>query len=229
MKIALFTEGPSDSAVITNVLKGVLNINSSDIQYISPELFVDETDLSNAEDKFSSWTIIKKECEERSKLKIFFEEFEDDSRFVVIQIDSEDRNLVGYDCTKTIKPKTDFETYSSNLRNEVIAKINTWLNGSYTDKIAYAIAIEEIDAWVLTLSSTIKGDTSKINNPKEKLKSSWEQIVSKQEAKKLSNYSFYKRFDSLSSSFRKPKELNKCKLKNKSLLDFCVDLEKFKN
>ncbi len=226
MRVALYTEGPADSAVITNILKGVLNIDQSDVQYDLPELEKDETDLQNQKvEKFSNWTLVKKECEEREKMNIFFETV-DDNRFAVIHLDTAERHLAGYDVNTPTKNTKDLEDYSIELRKKVVEKINSWLKNNYTKKIAYAIAIEEIDAWVLTTSTLSKADTSKSNNPKKELEKNWDKIVSKQMANKLRQMLEGERYKELTTKFRKSKELKSFRQKNKSLNDFCENLEK---
>ncbi len=227
MRVALYTEGPADLAVITNILKGVLDIDKSDIKYDLPDLEFDETDLQNQkEKKFSNWTLVKKECEEREKISMFLESF-DAKRFVVIHIDTAERNEKGFEATNTKKEKTNAE-YSIELRNEVILKLNGWLKNNYSEKIAYGIAIEETDAWVLTIANTVKGDTAFKNDPKKYLKENWHLIVSKSAVKQLRNYSSFNCYSKLSEAFRKEKTLKPCRLKNKSLDDFCNDLLKFR-
>lgn len=224
LKVALYTEGRADSAVITNILKGVLDIDQSDIQYDLPELEKDETDLQNQkEGKFSNWTLVKKECENRTKMNTFFETF-DDNRFAVIHIDTAERHL--YKVDTPIKNNKDLVNYSAALRKEVVKEINSWLNNNHTEKIAYAIAIEEIDAWILTISALSKADTSKSNNPKKELEKNWDKIVPKQTANRLSQMRVGERYANLTTKFRKPKELKIFRLKNKSLNDFCENLEK---
>jgi hypothetical protein len=225
VKVAIYSEGPADSEVITNILKGALGIDRSDIKYDLPELDFDETDLQNQKiGKFSSWSSVKQECETRKKINDFLNTF-DTNRFIVIHLDTAERS--DYGATKTVKGK-DSVSYSEDLRKEIITTIHTWLKHNYTERIAYAIAIEETDAWVLTLANNISGDTAKIAKPKEKLSRSYDSIVSRSIAKKIGNLKESEQKQVLSEGFRKPKQLNLSRKKNKSLDLFLLDLEKLR-
>lgn len=164
MRVGIIAEGRSDAAVITNILKGKLGIDRSDIQYLAPELEFDQTDLEQQMrlEQFSNWEIVKQKCCEQTVFSGFLDSV-DDNRFIVIHLDTAERLLKGYDVTEPKKEKHD--QYSNRLRENVVSKINEWLNNNYSERLAYAIAIEETDAWVLTIFSKDK-DTSVHHNPK---------------------------------------------------------------
>ena len=66
MIVGIFAEGRGDLAVISNILKGALNIDRADVRYELPEFELDQTDLSvMPEQQNSSWTVVKKVCQER--------------------------------------------------------------------------------------------------------------------------------------------------------------------
>ncbi len=73
MYIGIIAEGKSDLAVIKNILKGKLGIDSSQLQYLQPGIAYDETDLHNrSAEKFSNWDIVRQSCIERKKFSDFF-------------------------------------------------------------------------------------------------------------------------------------------------------------
>lgn len=146
--------------------------------------------------------------------------------FIVVQIDAFECDHIGYDITKAVKNKSELSTYSEELRLKILTKIQLWQSGRFIDKTAYAIAIEEIEAWILTLMNNQRDrDTSYYNNPKDILK---EVMNLDKELKKLFSKDAMEMFLSLSRDFGKPKNLERAKLKNKSLDLFLQDLDKFK-
>jgi len=94
MIVGIFAEGRGDQAVITNILKGKLNIDRSDIRYELPEYEFDQTDLHTMpEGQHSSWTVVKKVCQERQKLAMFFDSPIEQNAFVVLHLDLRINNL----------------------------------------------------------------------------------------------------------------------------------------
>lgn len=224
--VGIFAEGRGDLAVITNILKGTLQIDRSDIRYALPEFEKDQTDLSvMPTEQQSSWTVVKSVCEERHKIDEFFNSPIEEERFIVIHLDTAERHLKGYD---VIEPKKsgdlNIKDYCGQLRTNVVNKIDEWLKNEYKGQIAYAVAIEETDAWVLTLYDKSNSDTATYNNPKERLKI---QLL-KQKDKHILGAKAFTKYDSLSSDFRKTKKLLLCTEKNESLKLFCESLEAFR-
>ncbi len=228
MQIGIIAEGKSDVAVITNILKGIINIDTSNIIPLLPELEYDETDLHKMRiEQFSNWTLVKKNCEEKEKFDNFFN-FVDEERYIVIQIDTAERFESGYNILKPEKPQKNFDIYSEELRNKIIKKINSWLNNKYSDKLFYAVAIEETESWILPLYDNFNIDTSKINNPKEKLFYILNKKLSPKDKNKILKNNKYQQYLQLSKRLT-GKKLNEAKQKNKSLELFCNSVEnKFK-
>lgn len=225
MRVAVFAEGRSDLAVLTNLLKGKLNIDRSEMRYELPEYNYDQTDLAvMPPEQHSSWTIVKSVCEEKTKISKFLDGI-DDNRFVVIQIDTAERNLAGYDVFLPEKVKGDEKRYCNELRPAIINKINEWLDNSYSDKIAYAVGTEETEAWVMTIYSKDKKDTSHINKPKEAF---FKHLKNQGKHKNiLKEQDVFKKYEKLSNPFRKNKNLNSFADKNKSLKLFLDSLDDF--
>lgn len=225
MKVALIAEGKTDQIVIKNILKGWLNIDGSDIRYLRPDLEYDNTDLAQMdESQFSTWTLVKQECIDGRNIQTFIEVNSD--AFIVVHIDAFECDHIGYDIPKINKNTNDLEGYSEELREKIVGKIQEWQAGRFIEKTAYAVSIEETEAWILTLISQLGSkDTSSFNNPKSKLN----QIMSADDKlKKLFKKEIIDQFNELSKDFGKKKNLEKAKLKNKSLDLFLQDLNNFR-
>jgi hypothetical protein len=228
MRVGIIAEGHSDRAVITNILKGLLDINKTDIKYIRPQDpdEIDETDLSQMQaEEFSNWTIVKQECIDRAKIQDFFDGIEN-NKFIIIHLDTDTRFEQGYEVSEP--PKENTPIYFASLRENVKRKINEWLENTFIEKLVYAIAIEEIDAWVLTIY-TRSEETGVFPNAKERLlrEINRPNTFSDKERKKLFQLDTFQRYHSLSYDFRKPKKLAQLVNQNLSLKLFCEDLEGF--
>lgn len=215
MRIGIITEGHADRAVISNIIKGITGLDFSDMVPLRPIYNLDETDKASLKpENFSSWSIIKEECESKELIESFLA-LEDQS-FVAIHIDSAESNHYGV--SRPTIPKSDL--YCDELRNLIITQINKWLNDdSLHEQLLYAIAIEEIDAWILTIYEAKK--TCDSVSPKEKLS----RILGKKNIDSTSNYDNYL---SLSKPFTKQKEIRKGDFLsfNCSLNAFCNEVEK---
>lgn len=226
MKFAIFCEGKSDAAVITNILKGILKLDRSDIRYSLPELEYDETDLFNQSPlKFGSWTLVKDACINKEQLRTYFEnQTTDQEYYAVIQIDSAERNENEFNVIDPPKGK-NYAKYSSQLHENIKTKMSEWLKNEYTERIIFAICIEEIEAWLITRLTDYKHDTSKENKPKEYFKSKWDKLYNKKDISRLKNMSTFEEYLFHSAVFTKYKLLEKSRKKNISLDIFCSDLE----
>ncbi|HZV70407.1 MAG TPA: hypothetical protein VFG10_12715 [Saprospiraceae bacterium] len=209
MKIGVISEGHSDRAVIVNILIGLTGLDLSDISPIRPKYKLDETDLAHLpENTFGSWTLVRKECIERESIDKFLSIEGQD--FVVIHMDTAEADEYGID-----RPSKKSEDYCLNLRASVIAKINSWFGENISSKILYAIAIEEINAWILTIYEN--KDSSKPLKAKEKLNT----LLKK---KGLSTTSTFDNYLKLSKPFAKKKTI-----KTRNYLLFNHSLEEFHN
>jgi hypothetical protein len=209
-------------AVLVNILKGRLGLDRKDVLAIRPDLASDETDLHEmAESRFSNWGIVKQECVDRSRIEAFVVPFEDD-RLVVIHIDTAEADLPGYDVKK---PGRQEANYAVDLRQSVVEKINEWLAGEHLALIRHAVAVEEMDAWLLPLWSSHK-DTAGRPHPKEDLEKAMNKgnKLSEKERKRLFRMSPYERYAELSSPLRKRKGLDECASRNESLRLFVESL-----
>jgi hypothetical protein len=223
MRVGIISEGRSDAAVLTNILKGQLNIDRSNISYLGPELEYDETTLHQMRlEQYSNWTIVKQNCENRDKISDFFDFFDDD-RFLIVHIDSDMRNEIGFEVREPSEIKTIDDICL--LRQNVIKKLEEWLNHQYMGKIIFAIAIQEIDSWILAIHSN--KETGFSPNAKERLNRFFNgPSLSKKERQKIYALETNKleQYELLSSDFRKKNKLNSIATNNISLKLFIDDL-----
>jgi len=223
MRVGIISEGRSDAAVLTNILKGQLNIDRSNISYLVPELEYDETTLHQMRlEQYSNWTIVKQNCENRDKISDYFDFFDDD-RFLIVHIDSDMRNEIGFEVREPSEIKTIDDICS--LRQNVIQKLEEWLNHKCIGKTVFAVAIQEIDAWILAIHSN--KETGFLPNTKERLKRVLnDPSFPKREKQKIFALEDdkFKQYELLSSDFRKKNKLNSIATNNISLKLFIDDL-----
>lgn len=194
MRIGVISEGHADRAVITNILTGLTGLDRNDIIALRPDNNLDETDKANINPlAFSTWSVVKEECETRQLIDGFLE-FEDHD-FIVIHIDTAEASLYG-----VTKPNNKSDTYCDDLRALVIQQINAWLKVDISNMILYAIAVEETEAWILPIYSS--RDSSKLANPKRML----DYLLGK---KGIITTSDYSNFLSISKPLSKEREVRK--------------------
>ena len=227
MNIGIIAEGNADLAVIENIL-ATRGIDSSQIIALRPELRVDEYDRNNPniqnERTFGSWTNVMKDCKdkERAVFEKFF--FIETNKHIIIQLDTAETDK--YEVSRPLNNKKD-ETYFTQLRQNVINKISEWLENNYQEQLIYAIAIEEIDAWVLTIYTN--GRTDNITDPKSKLRYILTNEFGIKKNKKTPMFDYYYTLTepfSWKKSKKGKNNINDAALLNYSLLEFINDIDK---
>lgn len=74
MYIGIIAEGKGDLAVITNILKGKLSVDKSDVEYLQPELDFDETEsLSDEGGTVQQLGNCQRNLHEKKKIIRFFQ------------------------------------------------------------------------------------------------------------------------------------------------------------
>lgn len=227
MRVALIVEGRSDAAVITSILKGQLDLSRSDITYMVPELEYDETSLHKMRlENFSNWTIVRNCCMEQRKIDEFLDCSVDD-RFVVIHIDSDTRMETGYDVREPQNLNTEDDILQ--LRQNIKLKLISWLDNHFNGKVAFAIAIQEIESWLLSLYG--EEETDLLPNPKERFNRLLEKTSKVKEKDKLKiksmNENKFEKYEFISKDFKKIKNLKNASGKSVSLRLFCTELDSF--
>jgi len=250
MRVGIIAEGKTDQAVIENILCGMFGIDRESIQPIRPSDGTDETDLHQQKpDQFGNCALVRKDCLERFKIRDFFSSpIDEGERLLVIHVDTDEvgradavltavrpaKDLQATPALKKSKKKTSkieanpagnsSVPYADTLRNNVIAEIDSWLEGEFKPLLRYAIAIEETEAWVLALH--VDQDTGEYRDPKKALLDFLNRPngLSKQQRKRLFDLENYDRFDELSRGFRRKKTLLDAATRNRSLELFVESL-----
>ncbi len=192
MRIGIIAEGTGDLAVIENILKGVTNLDRSNFQPLRPSDKYDETDLNSTDRTRSTWSLVRQDCIDGEAIDEFFKI--EDAQYVVIHLDSDQAQEYG-----VLVPPRD-EQFCVTIRERVVQKMNDWLDGKFSGKVFFAVAVAEIDAWLLTIYAHPQRDTSVIPNPKKAL----EFVLNRKGLKTTSNY---RNFQSLSDAFSKSKQV----------------------
>ncbi len=239
MRVGIVAEGPADIAVIRNILKGKLGLQAADTEPIRPKLALDETDLAAARraggyraptpEEYSNWLIVLDECRRRTNLEDFLENQLDEERLVVIHIDTAEAHHPGYEIAR---PDRKDPQYSDRLRFLVIQKMEALLGPELARSARYAIAIEETEAWLLTLDDTQDDrDTGARRNPKKWMEdaSTKQRRDGKARAKKpreedRKKKSPYADAHERSLAFREGDQLEACADRNRSLRLFVNSL-----
>lgn len=196
MRIGIICEGHSDRAVIENILKGIIDIDSNDLVALRPQNLFDETDLHIKKDiEFSNWSLVKLECEKKELIEDFLLA---DGDFIVVHLDTAEADE--YAVSRPVKIKGN-HSYCLDLRQNVVSKIDEWIGKqSLIDRTIHAVSIEEMDAWVLTIYYD-KSTCSSVS-PKEKL----QYELGRKKISSIINYDNYK---DLSSDFIREKKVRK--------------------
>ena len=173
--------------------------------------------------KFSNWNLVLESCGDKKLLEAYFDAFEEDA-LLIVQIDTAERGEVGYDITKPFRTKdTDWKEYSYELRKKVIEKISRIIPEEYQLNVAYAVAVEETDAWLIPLFDGHCKETAQYANPKEQLR----RLIGRMDGKKKHLFinAAKKNLDYGSMGKEMKKELRLCRKNNASLDFFCRELE----
>lgn len=231
MRIGVIAEGPADVAVITNVLCGALGVSRHEVQPLRPELHLDETDLhARPPGSFSNWGLVREECRTGAKIAEFMNSpIDDGPRMVVVQIDTAEADL--YEVQRPAKDKAALSRYTDELHAAVTAKMREWLDVRWHPVCRFAVAIEEIDAWVLTCWEPGR-DSAEGMRPKERLERLWravEPLRERQQLAAMDRRSKYELFDALSRELRKGKLLRARVRDNLSLLRFVESLDAWRD
>jgi len=212
--IGLIAEGKTDVVVIKQILAAHLKIDTNEIRSFRPDDFIDETDkFSQGVNTFSNWTIVKEECQKKEVMKVFFDDIADSS-FFIIHIDADRAFEEGYNGSKPQKSKDP--AYCQELREAVYCRIHVWL-GPHTMKIAYAIAVEETEAWILPMHSNVT-NSDLISDPKRALRGSaaYSKLRGKKEPVK---------YLELSKPIKKYKNMLLCQKASYSLTEFLAEVD----
>jgi hypothetical protein len=223
MKVGIIAEGWDDCGVIFNLIDKLIPIDSyDDIKFIRPKR--DATDGDDA--AFSNWSMVRQECIEKTELNKFLSLFPNEPKLLIVHIDTAE--CEDYGVFRPRKDNKELKKYSFDLRNLVIMQINGWLGLNEFD-VSYAVAIEEIEAWIIALlDDSLILDSSSINDSKNQLEIRLKTYMNSKSFKLYrsvkSNQGAFKASNFLSGRLTKNKELLKAENRNHSLHLFCKEL-----
>jgi hypothetical protein len=227
MRIGVISEGVEDQGVIKNILIAVaksMHIDL-DVKAMRPSLSSDATDLGNPNNTtIGTFQGVKNACISKYDYERFF--LLEDSSFMVIQLDTAEIDKNGLSFVRPVK--NDNPNYATELRNLMIAEINQWLDSEeYEVGTLYAISIEEMEAWCLTMFEN--EDTVQFMEVKNRLSNHLTKkdlTYKKLKLDPVRNKSLYFETITKKHNFHKIKELKAFAQKNQSLNDFVISLEK---
>jgi len=164
--INIIAEGAEDIGVLRSILQA-FGFDGSEIIPIRPGLSTDATDKYKDNQTIGTFQGVKNSCIGKNGKRTDFERAfcTSDSNYMVIQLDTAEIEKHDFEFKRPLKQNN--ENYCLELRNSVIDVIDGWLEQNYKDKIFYAISIEELEAWCLTIFEN--KNTVNIVNVKEKL------------------------------------------------------------
>jgi hypothetical protein len=223
MRVGIIAEGWADVAVILQVLKGQLGLDESETVFLRPELSSDETDRGDPGARtFSNWEIVKNELCDATTLRDFLESDLDEEMLVVVHLDTAECELPNYGVER---PPRDSSAYVFELVYAVLAKVSEWLGDYRHPGLRFAIAVEETDAWVLTLYSM--NETHSHLDPKAKLTKELNRPNAFSEKERRAIFSQKNerlKYRELAKGFRKQKALLDAAKRNASLAIFLTCL-----
>jgi hypothetical protein len=153
----LIAEGATDQAVLRNILLGYFNDPDLTIRELQPSL--DATDASQMT-VFGGWYNVFLYCQS-DYLKGAFEQ----NDFLIIQIDTDCSHQQHFD-VPTVKGEA-IEAFVERVKNRFKSVISTQLGADFYDlyahRIIFAIAVDEIECWLLPLFYTDKTQAA-VNN-----------------------------------------------------------------
>lgn len=225
MRIGIISEGVEDQGVIKNILSAVAKSKNIELDFVPmrPKLSKDEYDLNNPQNvTIGTFQGVKNACISKADYDRFF--LIEDSNYMIVHLDTAeiDQNALSFERPN----KNKNPNYATELRNLMITEINNWLeNENFQSKTLYAIAIEEIEAWCLTIFEN--GDTTAALDPKTKLSKHLAKEDLTYKKLKLNpdkDQSLYFETFTKKKDFHKLKTLTIYAKKNQSLDDFLAEI-----
>ena len=211
VSFALITEGPTDQAVLRNILIGLYG---SDVEVNGLQPLYDATDTSRAKpNSFGNWENVFEYCQHANLDDLFLT-----NDYVIIQIDTDvaEHPNFGINLTKNGVDRPVIELVE-DVRKKIIEKFNQLSYGSYKNQFAFAISVHSLECWLLPLYAQIKNHEKKIKNCESRLKYETEKLG-------LNSNKEYRPYDELSRQYRKPKEFEKATQHHQSLALFLDSL-----
>lgn len=236
VSFGLITEGITDQIVLESLLGGYFDdpyFDDNDIRYLLPEIDKDkETKKNNSPSKseyFSNWELVINYCQ-KQEFRQAFQSID----YVIIHLDTD--IFIKYQ-EKTRKynvrivdeegKKLGVLQFVEEVKIMLIRQIGENFYETHKEKIIFAIAVEEIECWLLPLYYTANNETKQAeitNNCLYKLN---------EKLKKKEGFTIDKKkqdYEKVTKPYYKTKVLQQSYPKNPSLLIFIQELiQRFPN
>jgi hypothetical protein len=187
-KFGLACEGITDQIVLENILCGFYHTyDDLDEEIIALEPPRDETDRKQ-EEATGGWTRLLTYLSEKR--------FRDDvlnNDFIVIQIDTDISDEVGFDVFKSTLSTPDF---IKKVIDKLIEKIGIDFYREHKNKILFALSVHTLECWILPIYKKYKNE-----------KKTGCVGALKRDTKELSTEKNYKNYDELTKTLTKNKKL----------------------
>lgn len=223
--VGIISEGKEDFGVLKNIFRA-FGFDGSEIIPIRPSLATDITDKHHNQQTIGTLQGVKNSCIGKDGKRPDFEYMmtQLDMKYIVIQLDTAE--IDRQDFTFVKPQKEDNPNYATELRTSVIDLINNWLSNNYSEQLLYAVTIEELESWCLTIFEN--GDTVYLENLKQRLQNHLQRKnLSPKDLKchPTKNRNLYFEAFTKKSNFHKLKNLKEYAAKNQSLSDFIMSIE----
>ena len=210
----LITEGITDQIVIENILTGYFDNPDIDFRPFLP--LRDETDKNRIEN-YGGWTRVFEYCGS-SKFQEAFQFID----FIVVQIDTDTSEEIGYDIPKLedgkeLSVEQMVERVSEKLRN----LIGTEFYDEYSERIIFAISVHSLECWLLPLFYTNNKKAKHIN-----CLNTLNQALKKEDFTIDANNKNPEYYESISRQYLKHRTLMSKYSDNPSLKIFVEEIEK---
>ncbi len=216
MRVGIIAEGRGDFGILTRVLRGALGVDEDAVEFLRPEFDVDETDtFSMSAEQRGNWSIVLDECRERQRIRDFFGAPTDEVKMLVVHIDAAECERPGFDVARPTPPE------ASRLCERIERMMVGVLEGEFSDRTCFAIAVEESEAWVLPLY-TREPDTCVVADAKKRLERELNRpnLFSDRERKRLFARSEYDRMREVAKELARRRSLDDAARRNVSLARF---------
>jgi hypothetical protein len=205
MDFGIAAEGVTDQVTIQNILSGFFDSIEDleqDITFVQPhEDASDENDVRG----YGSWTSLFSYLKDKR-----FREDVLNTEHIIIQIDSDVCNKVGFDVSRVDESNKEIKV--TDLINRIVARLVEQISigdanfyTKHSKKIIFAVCVDSLECWIYKYYEI---DSRKVKTCKIKgCETSLQQVISKS-YKKLSTLKCAKEYEKLSKPFRKKKTIN---------------------
>ncbi|KAA6331642.1 hypothetical protein EZS27_019775 [termite gut metagenome] len=217
ISFGLISEGVSEHNIIKHIIARFLGDDNCRIRQIQPEVNKDGKQAS-----YGGWLGVLKYCREEN-----FNNILSVNDYIVIQIDTDTSEEIGYDVKKTKENnvlKTGEELYN-DICKRLLKNISAEKRREYADKILFAICFNEIECWLLPLYYT---DRTKCNttNCIRKLN---QKIELKIPDKDKNSPNAQRAYQKILKKLRNPEKIKACSEHNTGFRKFVEQLNKINN